>query len=327
MKKILTWLMVMAMLVSLGGVYALAEEEEDVMWGSYTLIEMTGDSGMSEEEAAMLEAFYSLITMEIEEDGHATLDFMGEIQEGQFDFEAGTFSDEDGIEVPYVYEDGKITFGDDELTMTFQKGEGGLVGARTFDYFELESLTDEGGEPLDLEDMNGTLILFADGIGILTLNDESVELKFDFDAKTIYDLDGDEGTFTLEDGVLTITDEIGVVGTFRQADPGFVGSYAVLRMGEEGEEGAEEAMAMLAAMDMLPTLTIDEDGHGIMTMFGEDIEMDFDFDSMIVSVTEEDGESETPFTYENGRILIESEGTVLEFARVMDDVPAAAEAE
>ena len=316
MKKILAVLLALTMLAALGSVCALAEGEEDVIWGSYRLVDMEDGSERTEDEEAMMAMVGALITMELGEDGHAVLDIMCEEQEAWFDFDAGTFGleESDRTLMPFTYENGILSFGDGEMTMSFSKDGAASSAAGAFEYYELEELTDETGAPVEMDEP-GCLYLFEDGSGILDLYGVEGEVTLDFDAMTV-DANGETGTFTLEDGVLTIVDEDGWTGRLRRADPGFAGPYVVTGMiTSEGDMSAD--LASMAAIGILPTLTIGEDGSGVMELYGTQTEVSFDFDAMTVTGVTDNEDEQTPFTYENGEITIESGGTTLTFGRVL----------
>ena len=79
-----------------------------------------------------------------------------------------------------------------------------------------------------------------------------------------------------------------------------------------GEEELGEELAMLEAMGMLPTLTIDENYAGVLDMFGETV--DFQFDPVGMTVTSE--EESSPYTYEYGHLAMGGNGVEMRFARV-----------
>ena len=68
--------------------------------------------------------------------------------------------------------------------------------------------------------------------------------------------------------------------------------------GEDGD--MSEQLALLEAVNMLPTLVIDEDGKGVLDLFDSDMEMVFDFEAMMADIQGE----KVPFTYDKGVIEI-----------------------
>lgn len=318
MKRILSWLIAIAMLAAAACVPALADEE-DTVWGTYTMSSMS-DEESGEDMTEMLEMMASLgmaATLTINEDGAAQLDLFGETEEMTFDFDAMTVYVDEDTQVSYTYEDGVLSFGDQDVTMTFTKGEPELPKTnRPFDYYVLVAETD--GDGADLEpDEDADLVLYAEGDGILTYYGEEMDVNLDFDAMT-FDLMGQTGEFTREEDALTLVAPDGYALQFRLADPGYVGDYTVTGMSSEEDGEMDEDLDMLRAIGLAPTLTINEDGSGSMSMFGVSIEMNFDFDAMTVTSVTEEGEETQSFTYENGQISFESEGSSMTFSRVLE---------
>lgn len=319
MKKILALLMSAALLFSLGGAAALADDAAEIP-GVYSLAAL--DDGSGEDTGALLSAMAAMgmtATLTVEEDGSAVLDMFGETMELQFDFAAGTVGVEDDV-LSYSYADESLSFGDEEMSFTFTKGEPEppKAGRGTYDLFTLVSLMDEAGndmaEQLAAMEETGlaaTLKLFEDGAGELDLFGETQEIRFDFETMTAT-AQGESEPFTLEDHYLVLTDGSGKTLGFRQEDPGFVGSYVMTGMTSDEEDLSEE-LAMLGALGMLPTLTVDENNLGVMDMFGETTELVFDPEAGTVT---SDGES-SAYTYDYGHLAILSEDGNLLFARVL----------
>ena len=326
MKRLLTWLLILAMIGTLAVVPALADDEDEI-WGSYVLADM--DDGSGEDMTELLAIMASMgmsATLEIAEDGSALLNLFEEEEELIFDFDAmtvTTFNDEGEENVmPFVYEDGLLVFGDDEMSMTFTKGELAAPSSSTgaFDLYTLEAIVDSDGTELELPDDETTLTILDDGTATLEQAGEVMDMTFDFDAMTA-EGDGEDMTFELDEDVLSLTDSTGAVLIFSRTDPGYVGSYAIVSMVTEEDGDLTEQLAMLGAMGMAPTLTIEEDGSGVLDLFGIPMELTFDFDAMtFTAVDEETGEEATsPFTYEYGRITMDEEGSHMEFARTMGE--------
>ncbi len=325
MKRVLAWLMVLMLLCGLGGAQALADGENEIC-GSYVLADM--DDGSGEDIAAllpMMEAMGMSATLVINEDGTAEMDMFGEKAQMTFDFERKVMTAE-GEEIPYTYEDGVLTLAEDEMSLTFQKdGLSAPKGVGPFTYYTLESYTEEKETELgkkekspdqDKEETVPSLVLYQAGDAVMDFYGEVTELQFDFEAMTV--TFGEEPLpFTLEDGLLSFQNEAGAAFAFREADPGFVGPYVMVGIASEEEGDMTEQLAILAALDMAPTLTIDEDGKGELELFGEKLVMTFDFEAM--TFTSEEDEEAVPFIYENGKLTLEQDGNSLQFARVMPE--------
>ncbi|MBR6114697.1 MAG: hypothetical protein IKQ10_05870 [Oscillospiraceae bacterium] len=328
MKKLLFWLLIAAMACSLGGVQVLAAEPDEIV-GSYVLTDM--DDGSGTDSSAMLAAMQALgmnATLEIREDGAATMYLFIQSMDLVFDFETKqVFSGEKGV--PYTYTDGVLTFGNDEASFTFTKTEAvSAPSAGPFDYYLLY-LVKENGTETAYEKDDVALFVFGDGSGTLAEGEERVALKFDFEAMTVGPKDDDGSSavaFTLEDGVLTLTKGERSL-YFRQADPGHVGTYEMTGLRTEADGDLTEMLASLSALGEAPTLTIDEDGKGVISMFGDTMEICFDFETMTASAVDGNGEPEIfPFTYENGTLRLEEDGEYMIFRRVMSAAGAAEEA-
>jgi hypothetical protein len=143
---------------------------------------------------------------------------------------------------------------------------------------------------------------------------ESTDVQFDFDTMTVTAED-ETASFTLDGDFLSILDSEDITGNFVLADPGFVGPYVMTGMvsGEEGD--MSEQLVLLDALNMLPTLVIDEDGSGALDLFGSEMALVFDFEALMVDI---DGES-IPFTYDKGVIGIGEGDQSMSFARVLPE--------
>ena len=323
MKKLLSLLLAAILLCSLCGVSALAEKYAEI-FGEYTLVDLYS-ADMEEDTAGIVQAMAALgmsATLVINEDGSALMDIFGEQQELTFDFDAQTVSDgEDAI--PFSFDGEKLIIGDEEQGFVFSKG-GVEMPERSggpFSFYLMTELLDADG--VDLlpgikenfeEDTLFALYLFKDGSGILEMYGESTPVQFDFDTMTITAED-ETATFTLEGDFLSILDSEDVTGNFVLADPGFVGPYVMTAMvsGEEGD--MSEQLVLLEAVNMLPTLVIDEAGKGTLDLFGSEMALVFDFEALMVDI---EGES-IPFTYDKGVIGIGEDEQFMSFARVLPE--------
>lgn len=323
MKKLLSILLAAVLLCSLCGVAALADGAADIC-GSYTLINML-DSSSDEDMTEAIQAMAAMgmsATLVVNEDGSALMDIFGEEQALTFDFDAQTVTDgEDAI--PYSFDGEQLIIGNEEQGFVFSKAGIELPesGRGPFSFYLMTALLDENGEDLlpeikaDYdEDTLFALYLFKDGSGSLERYGESLPLQFDFDAMTITAEDMTV-SFTLEGDVLSIMETVDTIGNFILADPGFVGPYVMTAMinGEDGD--MSEQLALLEALNMLPTLVIDEGGKGVMNLFDSDMELVFDFETLMADIQ---GES-IPFTYDKGVIEIGEGEQFMSFARVLPE--------
>ncbi len=300
MKKLMSWLLAAALICTMFAAPVLAAEPDEIC-GSYVLTEADDGSGTdSSQILAMLEAFGMTATLEIREDGTATLDLLGEKTELVFDFENKLVTAEDTA-VPYTYTDGVLSFGNDEARFTFTKG-GAAAPRRNgpFDYYETTHPAAGDAKQPDGAEVLG-MYIFASGDGLMFNGEDEIELFFDFDTMRVNSLDGDEEdavSFSIEDDVLTLfRDDFSM--SFDRADPGFAGPYAMTALKTEAEGDLTESLGMLALAGMAPSLNIDEDGNGVISVFGQTMEIKFDFENMTASAADEDGETESfPIAYE-----------------------------
>lgn len=323
MKKVLSLLLAAVLLCGLCGVSALAEGEADI-FGSYTLIDML-DSSSDEDMTEAIQAMAALgmsATLTVNEDGSALMDIFGEQQALTFDFDAQTVTDGEEA-ISYSFDGEKLIIGDEEQGFVFSKAgvEMPQRSGGPFSFYLMTELLDGGGEDLlpeikasHGEDTLCALYLFKDGSGILEMYGESTPLQFDFDTMTI--TAGDEtAVFKQEGDVLRIVDTENSIGTFVLSDPGCVGPYVMAAMvsGEDGD--MSEQLAPLEAVNMLPKLVIDEDGKGALDLFGSEMALVFDFETLMVDI---EGES-IPFTYDKGVIEIGEGDQFMSFARVLPE--------
>ena len=316
MKKTLIRLLAVLLICQLLGVAALAAGED--LCGTWYLVDM--DDGSGEDNAEKLAAMNALgihCTLVIREDGTATVDLFTETHDFTVDFDKGTFTVNDR-EIPFVLKDGLLTFGDDEMSMTFSKQSpsAGAGEKQPFDYYEFIDMVDADGNKSDIPPELVNLVIREDGTGVLTSGTTVMEMVFDFDKGEISDdEDGKIGTFTLEKDVLTIDDGEYIL-RFRLGDPGFAGPYILTGMVDADGKDVSDAMGMMSII----TLTIGEDGAGALEILGQKVEMRFDFDKMVV--TSEDDETPVAFTYENGTLTMSSAGNSMIFRRVLADSSA-----
>ena len=327
MKKMLSMILAAVLLFTLGGVGALAADAEEMV-GTYTLTAFDDGSGTDSE--AMMEAMQALglsATLEIREDGSAVLDLFGTEMELEFDFDAETATAE-GDAVPFTYEDGVLEISAEGASMTFTQGDVQKKnGKLTFDYYVLDHYVDSGDEmTYDEGEELPYLYLFSDGSAIIYVEQETTSLVFDFDEMTA-SLASGEGIVlpvSLEDGMLTLwAEEVGDEENYiaiRQEDPGWAGPYVIYEISMEDLEDTGDDIDAMAAIASFITLTIDEDGVGTLSIFGETTSMTFDFDEMVV--TDEEGDSEIPFTYENGVLTIAQEDEYMSFKRILSEEAA-----
>ena len=323
MKKIGSILLAVVLVFTLS-VGAMAADRDEIV-GSYSLCNMDDGSGEDNSEAiAALAAMGMTGSLEIREDGSAVLDLFGETIDLEFDFEKETVIFVDDV-LDFEYEDGYLSFGDDEATFVFTKGELEVKSHDlAFDYYVLEEYV-ESGEPDDLGDGLIDLIVFSNGKALLRNDGDELELVFDYDEGIVYPADDEDDflPFSIGDDLMYFWEEEGVTDTymsFRLTDPGYVGPYVVTEGYSDEDGDLTEQLAALAAFGMTPTLTIDEDGVGVVDMFGETETVYFDFDDM--TFTTEDDDEVIPFTYAYGRITMERDGAFLVFSRTL---PAAEE--
>ena len=330
MKKTLSILLVLLMLCSLCGVTAMADDAADVV-GSYRLVSFkAGDQEITEEMIALMESAGRPGTLTVNEDGSAVLDLFGEQTLNlHFDFAAGTV-DADGDALNYTLDGDVLTIGDADGAMVFSKGSAVQRGVGSFRLFAAVDVLDPAGSSVldeyvddPAEAASVTLTLFNAGDAIFSDLGEVVDMDFDFDAMT-FSVHGEDEVFPfLLDGTHMYLENMdGNTIVMEQADPGWVGPYELTDMSEDmmenfETEGFENAdiYQMMRVMGMLPTLSIDENGHGTLSMFGQTMELEFDFDAMTVS---SEGEP-IPFTYENGTLSFGMDGSYLSFGRVLAD--------
>ena len=325
MKKLFSLLLVVLLLCSLCGVSAAADNAEDIV-GTYTLVSAYNEENGDLSESLQLMATLGMTaTLTVNPDGSAVFDLFGEQQDLHFDFAAGTVSSDDGEDLPYRLEDGKLYLGDE--TNYFVFSEEGLEPADTsfqgpFRYFLVTTVQDaKGNDVLDeydiSEDELGSvgLFLFEDGSARFEDLDSTLDMYFDFENMTVDAGDGDILPFSLEGTTLVLENTYGEYMVLEQTDPGFVGPYEMTFMVTESQGDLSEQISVLKAVGMTPTLTLEEDGSGVLVIVEDRMNLQFDFDAMTVEV---DGES-LPFTYEFGVIQVGEGSNAMHFARILPE--------
>lgn len=183
MKKIISCVLVLALFLSLGlsGVWsgrAMAEVPKDRV-GSYVL---TGLVMNGEDYTDRIQGLSLVFTLELKADGTGVLVRGDEKQELSWDEES--ISTDDGILLPYTFEDGVLVIEDELAVMTFtkrdpeellpaEKEDPGIVGVweGTLDIKEfLGELVPELGEQLESAPVNASLEVREDGGYTLTLD-------------------------------------------------------------------------------------------------------------------------------------------------------------
>ena len=155
MKKILSCVLVLALfltLIAAGGlgVRAEADAPEDLA-GAYELIGMLlRGVPYPEQQRDARTAFHLLV----KEDGSAALTTPDGVR--SFVWDGENFTAEDGLQIPYSFEDGILMLMEDDFVMTFQKMEG-VVG-RWISAVNIGSLL-ESEIPEALKNVSGELVL------------------------------------------------------------------------------------------------------------------------------------------------------------------------
>ena len=154
MKKLLSCILVLALFLSLSlaagwGGRALADTPEDRV-GTYTITNIVIDG---EDYSDLIKQSGVQITLVLNADGTAVLNSDGEILELTWDEKC--FTADDGVPVPYTFEDGVIVMSEEDTVMTFAKvddpeaavekaGEAGSVVGSWFGTMEIrDSLVEE----------------------------------------------------------------------------------------------------------------------------------------------------------------------------------------
>ncbi len=89
--------------------------------------------------------------------------------------------------------------------------------------------------------------------------------------------------------------------------PSPVGSYTLSGMEENGEAKSQEDLDLLASMGLTLTMEVREDKTGMMDLFGEQLEFEWDDESIIV-----DGVKQ-PYTFDGTTLTMENDGTKMTF--------------
>lgn len=155
MKKILSCILALTLFLTLGaagglGVRAEADAPEDLA-GAYELIGMLlRGVPYPEQQRDARTAFHLLV----KEDGSAALTTPDGVR--SFVWDGENFTAEDGLQIPYSFEDGILMLMEDDFVMTFQKMEG-VVG-RWISPVNIGSLL-ESEIPEALKNVSGELVL------------------------------------------------------------------------------------------------------------------------------------------------------------------------
>ena len=317
MKKLISVLLALALLCSLG--VAACADDAETLPGVFAMVDMKDPDSEEDagEQLATLAAVGMTPTLTIDESGHGVLEIVGETEEMQFDFAAGTVTAGE-ISVPYDFDGTILSFGSEGITFTFSNDPSALPQQKSNGTFRLYRQT---GLTADDQEGGEVRLVLYDG-GSATMGSEGkdqTELRFDFDAMTVTK-EGEVCPFELEGTTLRILGEGSEPAVFEQIDPGFAGPYVVTAM-TTGEEDLSEQLALLDLMGMRPTLEIAEDGTAVMMLFGVEVKLHFDFDAMTVVGYELTGEETAPmaFSYEFGVVSFEQDDTLMSFSRVMNE--------
>lgn len=89
--------------------------------------------------------------------------------------------------------------------------------------------------------------------------------------------------------------------------PSPVGKYTMTGMEENGEATSQEDLDLLTSLGLTVTLEIKEDGTGILDLFGEQVEFEWDADNLTV-----DG-SKQPYTFDGKTLIMETNETKMTF--------------
>ena len=321
MKKAMIWLLAMLMLCQVICAGALAAGED--ICGTWYLTGM--DDGSGEDTSAMIAAMNALgmsATLEIREDGTASIDLFGDTYDFNVDFEKELFLINEE-EIVYVLKDGQLIFGDEDMTMTFSSkipSSKGSTASQPFDYYEFIDMLDADGNLSDFPSELVNLVIFSDNTAVMTAGTTTIDMFFDFENNEITS-DGDEviGTFTQERNIMTIDDGEYII-RFRPGDPGFAGPYALTGMVDSEGKDLSEEIGALSLLNMLPTLTIDENGEGVLSMMGQETALHFDFEKMVITGGEDDQSVE--FAYDKGTLTMSGDGNSMTFRRVMGEAAA-----
>ena len=104
----------------------------------------------------------------------------------------------------------------------------------------------------------------------------------------------------------------GTFGCTLSKNKDVVGTYSFSKMITDGEE---TDAATLESLGLTITFEMKSNNTAVMSIFGEEI--NFTYDDKTLTTVPEDGEEKvsTPYTYKNGVLSFEDEGTTLEFTK------------
>lgn len=144
MKRTIAVVTAVLMLVTLllTGTVMAADQEELV--GEWHIKNMK--QGSVEMDASLLAAFGQDMVLTLNEDGTATQNMSGEIQEGTWSLDGEEGVIVFGTEAPFVLKDGDLVIGTEDVTMTFSKEEAEAYDTTLAPAVEDTELSDFDGE-------------------------------------------------------------------------------------------------------------------------------------------------------------------------------------
>ena len=235
MKKTIAILAVLALVCFTAGA-AVRPAEADAASSRYVLVDMSGYfaedlfGDMEEispaEMLTILHNFGYTATLELGEDGNGVIDLFGDPIDLALDYGSHTINGEE--DWTFTQENGRLVLRDGDSTLTFDEGEPVTYtdeGAET-EYLPLREISEDGEEE-DLSYLDCRLTVNESGYGTLCFSEEEpvppTFLYLDPDSDKAIVFDEDTGpwlmTYTMEDGLLSITEEeSGIVTVFQQAD-------------------------------------------------------------------------------------------------------------
>lgn len=88
-----------------------------------------------------------------------------------------------------------------------------------------------------------------------------------------------------------------------------VGNYNLTGLYANGEDQSANLQFMESTFGATATMELRDDGTGTMELFGEPVNFTYDKDKLVIN------DQENPFTYKDGAITFESDGTTLTFTK------------
>ena len=119
--------------------------------------------------------------------------------------------------------------------------------------------------------------------------------------------------------VMTLAACSSASGTGNAADPNAdkYGTYTIVKLSVDGEELDQDVfdvvMQSMESQGSLFQIVVGENSYFEFPGSGQRLEVEIDFDSGIIK--EKGANDSVPFVYDNGNIVIESEGVVMTFGR------------